>query len=138
MKNDSQSIDQENELVKFIFYPDLSLAEEYFKPVKEPIFPQRYQQIMSDFATFCEIHQPSNLLINMRDKAVILEEDIQQWMKEDIYPRLAASGAVRKGYLVPDDFYSQLSIANSAKNTINSEQRYFETREQAIAWFQSL
>lgn len=135
LKNESLLTFAENHLVRFTYFPELSLAEEYFKPVREPMFPERYQQIMRDFTNFCEAHKPENLLINMQDKAIILEEELQLWMKQEIYPRLAAAGAVRKGYLVHDDFYSQLSIANTAKNTINSELHYFETREKALAWY---
>jgi len=58
-------------------------------------------------------------------------------MKSEIYPRLAESGVIRKDYMVPEDFYSQLSIANSAKNSINSELEYFETKENAFFWYQT-
>ncbi len=125
----------EYEHVKFTYLPDLSLAEQYFKPSEDPMFPDKYKNIMTSFAGFCELKKPKNLLINMKDKSIMLEEDLQLWLKNEIYPRLANAGAIRKGYLIPNDFHSQLSIADSAKNSINSELIYFETRESALKWF---
>lgn len=122
--------------VSFNYFPDLSLAELYFKSSEEPIFPDRFKRIMIQFTEYCEQKKPRNLLISMEDKVILLNEELQDWLKNQIYPRLAKAGSIRKGYLISDDFHSQLSIADSAKNTIDSELKYFESKQEALEWFQ--
>lgn len=90
-----------------------------------------------------EQYKPIFLLINLVELHFPITPELQEWLNQEILPRLFGSGVKRIAYIMPTEFIEKLSIeqvydevATAIEQTEATTQvNYFDNEAEGLRWF---
>ena len=96
-----------------------------------------YRRGLNAALEFVSQHHVKRWLADLRNMHAILSSEVK-WTNEDWFPRLIATGALRRMALMPSsDFFNQQSverIMNYSSGAIQFEVGYFHDEQESMEW----
>lgn len=95
-----------------------------------------YQQEVTQTLEYLQKYRPQKTLINLKKFAYTIDPDMQVWVQEHFFNKMAQQQLTNISALVmSDDFFAQKSVEQSLENSIQENySRYFNSAEEAIDW----
>lgn len=134
----------ENDFQKVLFHDDLGICEQRFKPASEMLFGDNYIREVSLFGdTILKARKEENpfykLIINTLAGGPTMEPKVQDFMHNDLYPKLVKAGITTKAYCLGEEIIAKLSVELTADNDPKKQFNYqfFSSLEDGIAWLKT-
>lgn len=85
-------------------------------------------------------HKAKGILVDTRKFDLPISPELQEWYNETIVPIHLEAGITKMAFLLPDDFYAQLSIEQTMEEGQAKAQktRYFDTYEASEQWLMTV
>lgn len=122
------------------FYPELAIVEATWTPSTEKMSNEEYKQEMLSYLERIKAYQPKFALPNTTELRFAISPEIQDWMNQHIFTGFLELGMQAAAFVVSADLFAQVSIEQTMEEDmgISFKTRYFEDREAALDWLQSL
>ena len=134
----------ENDFQQVVVYNELGIYEERFKAISAELFGDSY---IREVTLFVDMVIAANedgksiqkLIISTIEGGPTMEPRVQDYMHEELYPRLAQSGVTAKAYCLGEEIISKLSVELTADSDPNKlfDYKFFATIEEGIDWLKS-
>ncbi|WP_299460084.1 hypothetical protein [uncultured Microscilla sp.] len=95
-----------------------------------------FKEGMTGVAKAALEHDAKGILVNTLKFDFPISPELQQWYNENIVPMHLSAGITRMAFLLPDDFYAQLSIEQTMAEQQAKAQvtQYFNDYAEAEQW----
>ncbi len=125
-----------SEIQTIYYYEDKSLMKVVVSPNTEYIGDEIYQEEQWAEVALIRKYLPSKLLMNVQDLQYTLPPAMQEWTVENIGMPMIQLCLKRAAYVIPKDFYAQLSIEQLADElpSLDFERQMFQDEKMAMDW----
>lgn len=102
----------------------------------EYIGDESFQEAQWKILAMIRKYLPNSLLINVQDLRYTIPPEMQEWTAKEVIPKMIEIGVRKLAYIIPQDFYAQLSIEQLADElpNFNFERRIFADEKTAMNW----
>lgn len=100
-----------------------------------------FQREMIIYAGFVEQFQAPLLLVNLANGTYTMHPEIQEWVAQEIAPRVYVAGQRKIAMVLSTDIFAQVSVEQmmGEKQIADvMETLYFDSNEAAMNWLRSL
>ncbi|WP_027001750.1 STAS/SEC14 domain-containing protein [Hugenholtzia roseola] len=119
------------------FDPETKLIEVIWSPESADLDEESYKNDLLAYRKAALENRPTYVLGDMREMRYVVSPELQDWVNEEILPAVFGMGTIeRVAFVVSADLIAQLATEQIMEESTgaNFNSRYFETREEAIAW----
>ncbi len=102
----------------------------------EYIGDESFQEAQRKILALSEEYLPTRMLINLQDLLYTIPPEMQEWTAKEIVPMLIKLCVRRLVYIIPNEFYAQLSVEQlvSEMLDLNFVTAFFIEERAAIEW----
>lgn len=95
-----------------------------------------FQEAQLKILALSEEYLPTRMLINLQDLLYTIPPEMQEWTAKEIIPMLIELCVKRLAYIIPDEFYAQLSVEQLVSEipALNFVTAFFMEEKTAIEW----
>lgn len=96
-----------------------------------------YKIELLEIVKFSEKYQIAKHLVDTQLFAFIVDIDMQEWVAQNFYPHLVASGSKKFSFVVSPDLFAQVTLEQAVEGGRTAdvvESKYFNDIDQARAW----
>jgi hypothetical protein len=125
-----------NNLQVIYYYAEKSLMRIIVSSNTEYIGDESFQEAQWKSWEMVRKYQPSRVLTNVQDLRYTIPPEMQEWTVKEIIARMIQLCVKRAAYIIPTDFYAQLSIEQLTDEIpeLKFSKRFFIDEKQAIDW----
>ncbi|TAH22700.1 MAG: hypothetical protein EAZ08_00245 [Cytophagales bacterium] len=116
-------------------------AEKYLmqvvvSPNTKYIGDESFQEAQRKILALSEEYLPTRMLINLQDLLYTIPPEMQEWTAKEIIPTLIELCVKRLAYIIPNEFYAQLSVEQLVSEipALNFVTAFFMEEKVAIEW----
>lgn len=119
-----------------LFYNNKNDLFIYRRFANEKYSNKVYQREAEKLAELTEKYKPSCLLLNNKEFTFSITPAIQEWVNNNIFPRLIKAGIKRGAFVVSEDLFAQVSIEQTMEEDTGKKlkTKFFDTEEEALKW----
>ncbi len=124
----------ENKFCKLLLHDDY--VEFIWMETTESMTEEEYKEIMQEWASIAEEHQPSKLLLDIVNNKFLLSPEIQEWTDQNIFTRTHEAGLKKDAFIAPKNIVALMSVEQlfDEANVSKKERKFFDEREEALKW----
>ncbi len=113
-----------------------SLLYQIWHPATSEMKNVDYQEVQRNTVEAVKKYQIQKILGDTLNLSFVIDVKMQEWTKENVLEPLMSAKVQKIAYLISSYFLTELSVhqAVSEDNKFNSSSKYFDKREEAIAW----
>jgi hypothetical protein len=128
-----------SEIQTIYYYEDKSLMKVVVSPETEYIGDENYQEAQWKEVAMIRKYRPSKMIINVQDLRYTLPPEMQEWTAQNIAIPMIQLCVKRAAYIIPVDFYAQLSIEQLVTELpeMNYITMFFQDERTAMEWLES-
>jgi len=116
---------RDTSLLKTVWFSTIDLTDELFKSE------------MRKFVEIVEKFEPHNILIDTENFEFTMNQGVQIWIANEIFPLLQKAGVKKAAFIVSKSFIPQLSLEQHIDDDLvehRFQPHFFDTIEDAKAW----
>jgi hypothetical protein len=121
---------------QLIYFEQLSSVLRWVRLSSDKLNDKIYRQETLEFLKIVEKYRPKKLFINSQELRFKLSLDLQDWINQEIYPKVFALGTKKGAILLPKDMKAQISVEQVLEefHTNQFHINYFDEEKAALAW----
>ncbi len=118
------------------YQAEISLMRIIVSPNTEYIGDESFQEAQRKILSLSRRYLPTRMLINLQDLLYTIPPEMQEWTAKEIVPMLIKLCVRRLAYIIPNEFYAQLSVEQlvSEIQDLNFATAFFIEEKVAIEW----
>ncbi len=129
----------DNEFETVNYHEDIQLFEAIWKKASERMVDQDYRNEIEKQFTFIATQKIKYILFDTLQFYFTIPPETQKWNNEIIVKHFHDAGVTKVGVAVAPDIFSEMSVQQTMdeNRAVNFDTQYFQTKEEAMAWFRS-
>ena len=126
----------QNQFVEILLDEPYGIIEMVWLPPVTHMSDNDFKQVFTTYAELTEQYHPSYYLTYNKGPAYVILPHLQEWLAENIIPRIYQAGVTVNAIVVTKDFYAQLAAEQTVEEGMAKvlTSRFFPNYEAARAW----
>lgn len=123
--------------IQVIYYDEeSSLMRIIVSANTEYIGDENFQEAQLKILEMAKRYQPNCVLTNVQDLRYTIPPEMQEWAAQEIIAKMIPLGLMRLAYIIPKDFYAQLSVEQLVDELpiLNFTTAFFIDEKTATEW----
>jgi hypothetical protein len=118
------------------FHPEEKMLIEHWLPESKNMLESDFRQELLAYKRAVLSRRPEKVLVNSKDLHFVISPENQVWMAKEIFTAYAEAGMKKKAFLMPEDFFTQVSMEQHVQeDTTNSfVYGFFDDFDTAKKW----
>ncbi len=100
---------------------------------------EEFKEEMINLAELVIKHKARFLLSSTKDMLFPIVPELQEWITQNIAPKIMHSGFQKQAIIIPEDIFAQMSLEQTIEDIEKEEHthktKFFTTNEEALKWF---
>ncbi len=127
----------ETPFVNFITNKETGTLSMFWKPSSAEMSDDEFKVAITTAVEAAEKHELTNIYVDAREYFHTLVTHLQEWHDSVIVPKYIAIGITKIGFVMPEDFFTQISIEQTFEEDAASaslQTKYFDSEAAAKSW----